>query len=187
MRRIRLGIIGAGLIWNKAHKHKLEELKHRYEIVAFAVNSTESRDKLAGEYPDAAVSRDVHDLLNRYDIDVVVVLTPLHLNAAMTMAALEADKHVLVEKPLGTSPDDVHRIRRLEEKSGKKAIVLEQYRYDDTLTVLKNVLNDGRVGETVSYDVRGARYAESGIQIAEEAVCQTNRIVTQPLVREGDP
>lgn len=153
MRRIRLGVIGAGLIWNKSHKHKLRELEHLYEIAAFAVKSERTHGRLSGEYPDARVFRDYHDVLRLDDVDAVVVLTPLHLNAAITIAALEANKHVLVEKPLATCLEDVHRIIDLENKTGRKVLVLEQFRYDDALTILKDILNEGRIGDIVSYEM----------------------------------
>jgi predicted dehydrogenase len=153
VRRIRLGIVGAGLIWTTSHKRVLEVLEDLFEVAAFAVRSERTRDRLREQYPDAIVVSDYHELLRFDEIDAVVVLTPLHLNAIVTMAALESNMHVLVEKPLATSLDDAQRIIDLEKESGRAVLVLEQYRYDDALTILADTLGDGRIGEVVAYEM----------------------------------
>ncbi len=153
MRKIRLGIVGAGLIWEKSHKDKLKELEHLYEITAFSVRSDGNYHKLRKQYPDSRIYRDFRELVRSVDIDAVVVLTPLHMNAAVAMAALQAGKHALVEKPLATSVEDVHRILNLERSTGKKVLVLEQFRYDDRLRILKEFLGQGRIGDVVSYEM----------------------------------
>jgi len=148
-----LGIVGAGLIWDLSHKLMLKKLKEVFEIAAFAVRTDKSHDKVKKEYPDSRVFRDYRELLEHDDIDAVVVLTPLHLNAAVAMAVLAARKHVLVEKPLATCLDDVERIIRLEKETKKKVLVLEQFRYDDRLKILKRTLDEGRIGDVVSYEL----------------------------------
>ena len=148
-----MGIVGAGLIWDLSHKLILKKLNDVFEIAAFAVRSDKNHDKLNKEYPHSRVFRDYRELLELDDLDAVIVLTPIHLNAAVTMAALAAGKHVLVEKPLATNLDDVERIIRLEKETKKKVLVLEQFRYDDRLKILKRALDDGRIGDVVSYEL----------------------------------
>jgi predicted dehydrogenase len=58
MERIQLGIVGAGLIWDLTHKHKLRMLTSTYVIRAFSVRSASKREKLAREYPDSEIYTD---------------------------------------------------------------------------------------------------------------------------------
>lgn len=152
-RRIRLGIVGAGLIWEKSHRHKLSELDHLFEVVAFAAESERTRARLGSEYPELKVLAVYQDVLRLDEVDAVVVLTPLHLNAAVTIAALGAGKHVLVEKPMATCLDDVRTIIDLEKRARRKVLVLEQFRYDETLGILEDILGEGRIGDIVSYEM----------------------------------
>jgi predicted dehydrogenase len=92
-------------------------------------------------------------MLSLANIDAVVILTPIHLNSTVTIAALLAGRHVFVEKPTATSLEEIEQIIQLEAEAGKKVFVLEQLRYDDQLTTLKGVLDEGRIGRVVSYEL----------------------------------
>jgi predicted dehydrogenase len=152
MKEIQLGIVGAGLIWEKTHKQKLKMLKSIYEIRAFSVRSESTKNKLRKEYPDSEIYSDYHEMLKLDYLDAIVVLTPIQLNAAVTIEALRADKYVFVEKPVATSLDDVGEIIDLEKKTQKKVFVLEQIRYNENLKKLKRILDEGKIGTVVSYE-----------------------------------
>ncbi len=153
MDKIQLGIVGAGLIWDLTHKQKLNMLKSIYEIRAFSVRSESTKNKLKKEYPDLEVYNDYHEMLKLDYLDAIVVLTPIQLNALVTIEALRADKYVFVEKPVATSIDDVGQIIDLEKKKKKKVFVLEQIRYNENLKKLKRILDEGKIGNVVSYEL----------------------------------
>ena len=81
-----------------------------------------------------------------------MVLTPLALNATVTLAALRAGKDVLVEKPLATSTAECSLIAQEARRSGRRVIVLEQMRYCDEYRIAKDVLSSGSIGEPVLWD-----------------------------------
>ena len=92
MRPIRLGVIGLGLIWLRTHKPILEGWKAKFEPVAFCDISEERRAAVAQEFPGATVVADYQSLLQNPEVEVVLILTPLILNAPTALAALRAGK-----------------------------------------------------------------------------------------------
>src|SRR5687767_584961 len=100
---IRLGVIGAGLIWIRTHKPILETMTDAFAPLAFCDVSEERRAALAQEFPEARVLADYHSLLDLPEVEAVLVLTPIALNAPVAHAALRAGKHVIMEKPLARS------------------------------------------------------------------------------------
>src|SRR5690606_25884666 len=100
---VRLGVIGAGLIWIRRHQATLATLQDVFRPVAFADPSEERRGQAAEQYPDAAMVSDYQDLLALPDVEAVLVLTPIALNAQVALAALQAGKDVIMEKPIARS------------------------------------------------------------------------------------
>src|SRR2546423_9522307 len=98
MQPIRLGVIGAGLIWIRTHQPILETMQDAFVPVAFCDLSEQRRAALRDEYPDAPVLDDYHKLLALSEVDAALVLTPIASNAPVAQAALRAGKHVIMEK-----------------------------------------------------------------------------------------
>src|SRR5690554_6284952 len=100
-KKVKVGIIGCGGIANGKHFPSLSKLA-QVELVAFCDIEIERAQKGAKEYgtEDAKVYEDYQELLNDESIDVVHVLTPNISHAEISIAAMEADKHVLCEKPM---------------------------------------------------------------------------------------
>ena len=104
--KIKVGIIGCGGIANGKHLPALSHQKSRVDIIAFCDLILERAEKAAKEYgtPDAKVYTDYKELLKDERIDVVHVLTPNVAHCELTVAALEAGKHVMCEKPMAAPP-----------------------------------------------------------------------------------
>ena len=100
MEPIRLGIVGPGLIWENRHRPTLSKLGDLYKIAAFSATSETSRQKVEHDYPGLAFFKDYRELAAWPEIDAVVVLTPIPLNAPVALAALRAGKSVFLEKPM---------------------------------------------------------------------------------------
>ncbi len=79
--------------------------------------------------PDAKLYTDYAEMLSDTSLDVIHICTPHYLHADMAIAALEAGKHVFLEKPLCTKAEDVVRIEEAEKKAGKKICVCFQNRF----------------------------------------------------------
>ena len=153
MEPIRLGIVGPGLIWENAHRPALESLEPgTYDLRAFSGRSEESRAKVARDYPGAAFFHDYHDLVAQDDVDAVVVLTPIALNAPVAMAALAAGKDVYLEKPMASSLEEALRLAQLAEESGHQVYILEQSAYRAVYDAARERIQAGAIGEPVAYE-----------------------------------
>src|SRR5260370_26694655 len=96
--RLRVGVIGCGLVAQVMHLHYLRELSDRYEIAAVCDLSPELREAAAHEYGVPAQYADWHELV-AHQLDAVFVLTS-GSHAPAAIAAAKAGRHVLVEQPM---------------------------------------------------------------------------------------
>ncbi len=106
---MRIGVVGGGLIAQVAHLPALRALDTRFELVALAEPDAGVREALARRY-GVAGHADHHELLERHDLDALLVCSPNDTHARVTLDALDAGRHVLVEKPLSLSPRDANEI-----------------------------------------------------------------------------
>ncbi len=154
MEKIRLGIIGPGLIWEKSHEPVLKEMSDFFAISAFSATSQKSEEKVKKKYPDLPFYYDCGDLLASPDIDAVVIMTPIKLNAEIAKAALLAGKMVFVEKPFCLNVDEGIEIVSISRQANLPVFVLEQVVYDPALKQINKAITEGSLGTPVSFDVK---------------------------------
>lgn len=87
------------------------------------------------------------DLLRDKDVDFVHINTPIPDHARMTLQALEAGKHVACTVPMATSVDDCRRIVELQERTGKKYMMMETVVYSREFLFLQELLQKGELGK----------------------------------------
>lgn len=145
---IYVGIIGTGGIANGKHMPALAKLDN-VEMIAFCDIEMEKAQQAAAKYgtADAKVYADYMALLQDPKIDVVHVLTPNDSHAVITIAALEAGKHVMCEKPMAKKAADARRMLEAAKKSGKKLTIGYQTRHTAESKYLKQLCTDGVLGE----------------------------------------
>ncbi len=149
MTPLRLGVIGAGLIWIREHQKALAQLRNVFEPVAFCEINAERRAALAAEFSDAFITESHETLLALPNVDVVLVLTPIALNAQMAAAALRAGKDTIMEKPVARSTGEANGLAQLALQSGKRLYVAEHMAYRPAEEVITAVLASGAIGEPV--------------------------------------
>jgi|GEM_PF-312263 len=87
------------------------------------------------------------ELLSKADLDAVSIATPVHLHHRMTLDALEAGKHVLVEKPMAHTLDQAREMAATAERTGKILTVHHNRRYDAVTQYVKKLLDDDALGK----------------------------------------
>ncbi len=145
---VKVGIVGVGGIANGKHMPALAQVPN-VEMVAFCDIIEERAIKGAHQYgvEGAKVFTDYRDLVTLKDIDVVHVLTPNHVHAPISIAALEAGKHVMCEKPMATSSKEAKDMVEAAHKSGKKLTIGYQSRQMAEAQYLKELCEQGELGE----------------------------------------
>ena len=152
MKPIRLGVIGLGLIWLRTHKPILEGLKDKFEPVAFCDINEERRAAVAQEFPDATVVADYQSLLQMPEVEAVLILTPLILNAPTALAALRAGKDVFMEKPIARSVAEGQELIATARQQGKRLFVTEQFVYRTMGEKLSVLITSGEIGELLMWE-----------------------------------
>ncbi len=147
MRKLRAGIVGCGGIANGKHLPAMKRNGH-FEIVAFCDLIEERAQKAKEEYgtPDAKVFTDYQELLKE-DLDAVYVLTPNNAHAPVSIAAMEAGKHVMCEKPMAKTYAEAKAMVETAERTGKLLNIGYQNRYRADSIYLKSACQDGELGE----------------------------------------
>jgi predicted dehydrogenase len=148
-KKLRIGIIGCGGIANQKHCPALSKLKNRCELVAFCDLKEDRAQEAAGKFgtPDAKVYTDYKELLKDKSIDEVHVLTPNVSHSPITVAAFEAGKHVLCEKPMAHNTEAAQKMMDAWKKSGKKFSIAYQNRFRNEVRTLKDACDQGQLGE----------------------------------------
>jgi predicted dehydrogenase len=85
-------------------------------------------------------------LLDRDDLDVITISTPSGLHARMAIDAMQAGKHVIVEKPMALNLDDAGRMISVAQAMSRKLCVVLQNRYNPPMQELREVVDSGRLG-----------------------------------------
>jgi len=152
MNKIRLGVIGPGIIWRKAHKPSLERLGSRFEITAFCATSEKTKNRINAEHPGASFYNDYRELVKEPSIDAVIIMTPIPLNQPVAMEALGAGKDVFLEKPMATNVKDGKELVKKEKETGKHIFVLEQFAYTTFSDEMVKIVDSGRLGEILMFD-----------------------------------
>ena len=109
--------------------------------------SEERRRFVKRNYPSVAVTNKVESVLNDPDVLAVVIATPVATHFELAMQALAAGKHVLVEKPMARSVEEVEQIGELTEKKALIAMVGHTFLYNSAVRYVKQLIDSGEMGD----------------------------------------
>lgn len=141
-----VGIIGAGVI-SKAHARAISALDSVH-LVAVADPVEEAGTDVAREF-GAEWAPDAPALYKRDDVDIVVLATPSGLHAEQAIAAANAGKHIVTEKPMATTPEDADRMTDAAKAAGVEMAVIFQNRFHRDALRLKRATEAGLFGTPV--------------------------------------
>jgi len=149
-RPLRFGIIGCGGV-GPTHAGALLRIDEA-EIVAAADIIQERARELAAQVGIPNVYGSDVELLDDSEIDVVCICTPSGEHATHAIRAMEAGKHVVVEKPMEISLDACDRMIEAQRATGKKLTVIHQHRFDPATAVVKDAIDRGKLGRIILAD-----------------------------------
>ncbi len=142
---LSVAVIGAGV--GASHVAGYRAHPDRYRMAAVCDLDIERARKVAGEGTGTRAMTDMAELLADPEIDVIDVSLPPHLHVSATIAALEAGKDVVCEKPMTTSMADVDKVEEAMRRTGKKVLPVFQYRFGPGYQKLLHLMDKGLTGK----------------------------------------
>ena len=144
---IGVGVIGIGMGLDLVYLNEKED--SRFEVRGLCGLPLEKVKEVSKKFGVGFATDNYKDLINKKDIDVIVVFSPDHLHAQHIIDALNANKHVLVTKPMVTKLEDALRILELVDKKNLKFAVGETCRFYTSFLSIKKMLDDGELGDVI--------------------------------------
>lgn len=145
---LQVAIIGQGRSGRDIHAKLLANMPELYRIAAVVDGLEERRTRAKQEFGCDAYA-DYNELYGRNDIDLIVNATPSHMHVPVSKDFLEHGFHVLCEKPLAPTAQDVDSLIAAAEQSGKLLAVFQQSRYAPAFVRMKQVIDSGVLGRIV--------------------------------------
>ena len=147
--RIKIGVIGCGGMAN-GHMRALLEMQDSDNVeIASVCDVYMKRLDRAGELTGARAYRNYKDILNDPEIDYVLLSTPEHWHYQMTLDALDAGKHIYVEKPMTHTIEQARDIAEKVAASNLKLQVGVQGMSDDSYESAHKMIREGALGKVV--------------------------------------
>jgi len=142
---VRVVIVGTGGI-GKCHLRQWNELPDVQVVGAFDTN-TDAAQRAAKQFNVPRVYKSLDEIVALSEVDAVDVCTPNMFHKEGVLAALQAGKHCLCEKPLAVHPDDIREMIAARDKSGKILATIQHMRFEDRTRALKRTIDAGRLGD----------------------------------------
>lgn len=112
------------------------------------------------------------DLFNDPEIDIIDICTPNMFHAPLAIAALQAGKHVICEKPLAPTPEEIHRMINARDRSGKLLMTAQHFRYMAKSKAMKAEIGSGCLGDI--YHARAWMLRRSGLPLSPTFIYKAN-------------
>jgi predicted dehydrogenase len=158
--KIRLGIIGMGNIGN-VHINTFKQLQEDVEIIAVTDLNFPLAQKCAANHGIPTVYATNDELISDPNIDAIVIGVPNQWHAPLAVQALQAGKHVLLEKPMAINANAARDIVRAQRESGKVLMIPHQMRWDWLPLQVKQQIDNGSLGNI--YNTKVGWFRRKGI------------------------
>ncbi len=156
-KEIRIGLIGTGLM-GRTHTNGYKrigdffpELEYRPVLKVVCSRNAENVQKFADQWGYESVETDWRAVIARDDVDAIDICTPNDSHAEIAIAAAEAGKMILCEKPLARTVAEAQKMVEAVEKAGVKNTVWYNYRRVPAVTLAKQIVDSGKLGKIFHY------------------------------------
>lgn len=149
---LKVAIIGAGAI-STAHIEAYLQFQERCQIVAISdIYVDKAQERIEHYGLKAKAVKDYKELLTE-EIDLVSICTPPYTHASLAVEFMEANTHVMVEKPMASSLEECDMMNEAARRTGKLLSVVAQNRFKTPMMKMKSVLESGLMGKILHVQV----------------------------------
>lgn len=142
MKALKLGIIGAGSFVIKRHIPEIIKEKKKIKLVSICRRNVKNLDKIGKKFKIKSLYTNHIEMLKREKLDVVLIASPHTLHYQHAVDVLKYNCHVIIEKPIATSVNDVKKIINLSIKKNKKVIPIYNPPYESHMMELKKLISN---------------------------------------------
>ncbi|MFD1628898.1 Gfo/Idh/MocA family oxidoreductase [Pseudopedobacter beijingensis] len=154
MKPIKTGLLAYGMSGKVFHAPFIEQHPD-FELTSIVERS---KDQAIKDYPNIKHLKEIDDLLADESIELVIVNTPNFTHYQLAKEALNAGKHVLIEKPMSVLRREAEDLFALAYRKNLKIMVYQNRRFNSDFLSVSEVLNSGRLGKIVEVHFRFDRY-----------------------------
>lgn len=157
MQQLGVGIVGTGMAFERLHLPAYRALTEQYKIVALCNENPGEAKAWASKLgvPAENVTDDPVKLARREDVDVIDIIVPIPANYQVTekvaAAIAHADKGIICEKPLAPTRQQALAARQLPQKYGIPILIAENYRYNEEIQKIRQIIAEKWVGDPVYF------------------------------------
>lgn len=155
-RAIRIGIIGSGRIAG-AHARAYKEMPDVEVVAVCDVVPGKAAAFIQNQSLPGAAAYEDHNRMLELNLDGVSICTPNIAHHRTSIDALQAGKHVLVEKPMAVTLEQVVEMARVARKTGKILSIGFQPRYDPNMQMVRQIVQSGQLGKVYYVETGGGR------------------------------
>jgi predicted dehydrogenase len=184
MKKIKIGVIGAGSFASRRHIPVIVKSSDA-ELVALCRRDREMLQKMAEHFNCDYTFTDYRDMLDSVEMDAVLIATPHALHYENTMLALEKGLHVLVEKPLALKADEAKKIAEYSKNKGLVVVVAMNPPFWQHTNYVKELIESDKIGEIEEVSISWVGNAEVVFGLAP--MPENMPGVVPPTIFRGDP
>lgn len=155
MKKVRMGIIGTGMAFERLHYPAYQELMDKFQIVAICDSDPQKAENWRqplGLRPEDIYS-DFHEMMKRDDLDAFDIMVPIELNYEVTEEVAQAGKPIICEKPLAPTKEQAEAARDLHRRYNIPIMIAENYRHNEEINMIRNLIRTKDIG-TVFYFIQ---------------------------------
>ena len=156
---LKVGLVGLGGI-SRTHMPGWAASEEA-EVVAGSDISSEALEQWGALHNVSRLTTNADELFSDPDIDIIDLCVPNMYHAPLAIAALEAGKHVICEKPLAPTPQDIKRMIAARDKAGKQLMTAQHFRFAGVSQAMKAEIETGTLGDV--YHARGWMLRRNGL------------------------
>ncbi len=149
---MKIGICGYGGMGAHHASHLIPESKYNFEVVG--VYDIDPKRQTQAEVDGYKNYDSYQAMLEDKDLDIILIATPNEIHKDLSIEALRHDKHVICEKPVTLTSEELQEIMDVEKETEKTFVVHQNRRWDNDYLVIKNLYNNKQIGDLFHIESR---------------------------------
>ena len=145
MKKYQVAIIGTNI--GAKHYEDFQKVSDKFNVHTICGLTVEPIEKILPANSDTKISLDFEEVLKIKEIDIIDICLPPHLHFSACKKSLEAGKHVICEKPLVSSLEEIDKLKEISNETSKIIFPVFQYRYGAGFSKLKALIKSGLTGK----------------------------------------